>query len=107
MEKKRNLYIDALRFLFACIVFLYHFRPYISGEEQVWYFRGGYLGVEFFFLVAGYYLIEKVNFHDIQAVKFSSLLKRIKEYVLSRYKKLYPEYIISIIIMIAVSFCKR
>lgn len=104
MNHKRNLYIDGLRFLFASIVFFYHFRSYAGEENQIWYFKGGYLGVEFFFLVAGYYLVEGEFFDKTKTVSVQSAFKKIKGYIVSRYKKLYPEYIISILLMIAVSF---
>lgn len=52
MEKKmiqRNGLIDIMRLLFAGLVMMYHF--YNNGKKH---FHGGYLGVEFFVILAGF-----------------------------------------------------
>ena len=51
MEKK-NYTIDLLRFIFCIVIMLFH----ISGEIEGTPFNFGYMGVEFFFIVTGYYL---------------------------------------------------
>lgn len=49
---KRNRALDFLKFVFAVIIVLLHGQGFADFEEQK-FFRGGYIGVEFFFLVSG------------------------------------------------------
>lgn len=55
-HKMRNGNIELLRFMFCMCVVLYH----------AWVGPGGYIGVEFFFMVTGFFLAKKV---DIQREK--------------------------------------
>ena len=49
MNKSKNLVIELYRFLFTCIIYIYHFRTYSEIQKMKGNFSGGYLGVEFFF----------------------------------------------------------
>lgn len=53
MAKKRNGEIELLRMFFTIAVLLLH-SNYVSNGEDMPYFYGGWLGVEFFFIVSGY-----------------------------------------------------
>lgn len=57
--KKRNGEIDILRAAFAIIILIYH--CHIIYLKSANYFIRGYLGVEFFFLVSGYYLAKNAK----------------------------------------------
>lgn len=52
--KKRNSYIDLLKFLFALALIIYHGR--LISETAHPLFQHGYFAVEFFFIVSGYYM---------------------------------------------------
>lgn len=58
-KSRRNGRIEFLRFVFAFIVLLHHSR-YLLGDDNC-YFLGGSLGVEFFFLVSGYLMMNTVD----------------------------------------------
>ena len=53
--KKRNTKIDLLKFIFSVIIVLYHGRHVTNNGDEVNIICGGYLAVDFFFLVSGYY----------------------------------------------------
>ena len=53
MSKRRNGEIEVLRLFFTVAVLLFH-SQYVSNGESYPLFHGGWLGVEFFFLVSGY-----------------------------------------------------
>lgn len=98
MFKKENHSIDFFRFLFCCIIFLLHYRCYfISIYEINDNFSGGYLGVEFFFLISGFFMMSTLHRAPLitDSAEKSAFL-----YLIKRYKKLYPLYIISIILYI-------
>ena len=58
-KSRRNGRIEILRFVFAFIVLLHHSR-YLLGDDNC-YFLGGSLGVEFFFIVSGYLMMNTVD----------------------------------------------
>lgn len=49
-HKQRNTYIDFLRVLFCIFICLYHWNK--------GHFGGGYLGVDFFFILSGFYMMQ-------------------------------------------------
>lgn len=52
MQNKHNGTIDFLKFLFACLILLFHGNSMIGTRPDL--FPSGTIGVEFFFLVSGY-----------------------------------------------------
>lgn len=55
---QKNGAIEFYRFLFSMIIGLLHFRGYGKLPKNT-AFNGGYLGVEFFFIVSGYFLMKQ------------------------------------------------
>ena len=76
MEK--NINIELWRFIFTILICLLHFGTKINNTV---YFRGGYIAVEFFFILSGYLLMVKVNnnYSDNQL-----------DFTLQKIKRLYP-----------------
>ena len=57
MKKEgQNYFIDFLRFVFSVGILLYHSWSF-TGEFGKGLFNAGYLGVDFFFIVTGYLMI--------------------------------------------------
>lgn len=61
---KRNGKIEVLRFLFAIAIVLYHAQKhYLSISKETMdlaFFARGYIGVEFFFLLAGFFMAKSI-----------------------------------------------
>lgn len=96
MKRKINSNIELYRFVFACIIYLYHFRAYADQHVLHGNFSGGYLGVEFFFVLSGFYFAK--NYFNKKPLE-SSLV-----FLKNRIKRLYPEYILSLIVLLACSW---
>lgn len=79
-----NNSIQFWRYLFTCVICMLHFEvEYFAGEQPV--FRCGYLVVEFFFILSGFFLMKHAeNSRD------SSLT-----YTLQKVKRFYPDLLIS------------
>ena len=90
MEKERNYTIDFFRIIFMLIICITH----MQGALQVYYMKNGWLGVEFFFILSGYYL-----YKSYQKNKEKSSI----EYTKDRVKKMYPHYIFSFIVIFIIS----
>lgn len=53
--KQRNGTVDFLKFIFAVLIVMFHSKNLATGVEES-YFIGGSIGVDFFFLVSGFFL---------------------------------------------------
>lgn len=92
ITNKRNANIELLRFLFAFGIVLLHC------ESNALKYVGGYLGVEFFFMISGAYLVGNIqkfnnekNFND----NFFGKIILTFSYTLHKIFKIYPQYILS------------
>lgn len=94
MEKRRNVAIDAMRFVFICILCPVH-CPAVSP------FPNGYIAVEFFFILAGFFIFRSFRVHpDTGTIDFT--LKKMRRFfwplvlsigtlmLLDRKKFIYP-----------------
>ena len=95
---KRNLSIDIARVMFTIIVFLNHSTNLVNPSENVpLYFRYGFLGVEFFFILSGYLMCAKANRQKDTEVGPATL-----KFVFGKIKTIFPyffaAYVIALII---------
>ncbi|WP_313036180.1 acyltransferase family protein [Acinetobacter sp.] len=82
--------IQGLRAIAVLAVILYHF--------QVSFFKGGFVGVDIFFVISGY-LISKSIIINTEQKKFN-----FKDFYFSRIKRLYPAFLATIIITYIIGF---
>lgn len=80
--KKRNGEIELLRFLFAVIVFSFHF------EFARFIFKSGYLAVDFFFMLSGYFMMRHIESNS----KHDSSMRSLYVYIRSRFIRLFFSY---------------
>ena len=92
---KRNGIISLWKFIFAVIIVFYHTQIFYIEKFYSMFFFGGYIGVEFFFVVSGYFFaksalkqkyVEKNKGRDTMA------------FVWKRIKKLIPYIVISFLV---------
>ncbi len=87
--------VELYRFIMTIIICLHHFRLY---AETTLPYGGGYLAVDFFFILSGYFLYE----HSVNRA-INSTLKASREalaYAIERYKRLFAKYIVVLIFSI-------
>lgn len=97
-SKSRNLWIDTLRGLSAVWVVVFHINEVIpSGNPYYKFFVGlGYLGVPVFFVISGY------------CVWASALRsKGYKEFLWRRFFRIYPPFIASLLLVVAVCVVRK
>lgn len=90
-EKTRNGLIEFYRFLFALWVVYYHGFFIFKNE----YFSHGYIAVEFFFILSGFYLIKSIDKYKEQ-----NLIKGLSTFCWTRLKSLGLPFIIGSIFAI-------
>ena len=83
MKDQKNSSIEAMRFIFMLIICLWHY----SDARVI--IRQGYIGVGFFFILAGVFL-----YMTTMKGKYLSPL----DYAIKRYRRFNPKYVVSIMI---------
>ena len=96
-KNKRYEELDCLRGLAALAVVLFHFTyGYDFGlriiSEDKFYFKYGNLGVQLFFLISGFVIFMTLD-----------KTKKAKDFLVSRFSRLYPAYWASIIITVIIT----
>jgi peptidoglycan/LPS O-acetylase OafA/YrhL len=87
--------LDPLRFIAAMWVMFYHYLPFIKseiGSESFNFFKYGYLGVNFFFMLSGFVIMASAQ--NRSAIRFGLL----------RALRLYPAFIACLLITLIVLF---
>ena len=93
-EKVHNGLISLWKFIFCLVIAIYHGNPfYPKGKIPI--FIGGYIGVEFFFLVSGFFFAKSAL---KGTYKKENIGKETIQFIWKRFKKLLP-YIIIIYLM--------
>ena len=91
MSKNRT--IEFYRFLFMLVICVFHIIAQYRGFERFPYLHGGYLGVEFFFMVSGFFLAKQLD----DTEKTADVVQQSLGILLRKIKKLYPAFFISFI----------
>ena len=99
--KNYNNTISVWRIIFTYLVAIMHFDTIYKLKEPANFGDGWYIAVEFFFIVSGYLLY---NQFDKLKVKYNNAFK----YTLSRYRKIYPYFVISFFItFMLIGYCRE
>lgn len=94
---RRNTLLELWRFFFCMAVLAFHFFSKIESEL----FHGGYLGVEFFFIVSGYFIGDYYCRYQEGKPVIERLITPVL-YMRSRLKRLYPFYFLALVFMLFV-----
>lgn len=89
-EKGNSIYI--WRIVFTILIMVMHFNNmYSKVYENPRVTSGWHIAVEFFFIVSGFLLIKGVDSKN-------NVAQTSMQYVITRYKKLYPEYLFALLV---------
>lgn len=94
-KSSRDYTVELWRFIFCIVVLGFHF--FIKTKYS--FFRAGYLGVEFFFVLSGYG-IYSYYIKQMQGEIFRERLYQYGRYIGMRLIRLYPLYLISLLCML-------
>lgn len=90
--------VELFRFLMAIVICLHHFRLYSDALP----YGGGYLAVDFFFILSGLFLYRHGKYSYADSIKAG--LGNTIEYIWRRYKRLYIPYIIALMLYVIIYF---
>lgn len=96
--KKKNGYIELLRFIF-CIVIVIHHSGFLASDEEL-FFPHGNLIADFFFMLTGYLAYSNVISHKKEANHMSESLS----YTLKKLKRVFPYAAVGTIIIYILEF---
>lgn len=94
---EKNNTIEFWRFVFTIWICLLHFDEGYAG--RYYFSSGGYLGVDFFFILAGFLMMQ----HAMKQNQSEKASLCAGKYFVSRIDRLYPQYIFSFFIMFLVT----
>lgn len=104
---KRNGNIELLRFIFCLIIVFYHtsdkfFSKYTDIPSGINFFRFGFIGVEFFFLVSGYFMAKSADksFDISLAQNTYSFMKR-------KVSSILPYHLIAFCVIVTQYYCYK
>lgn len=92
-KQEQNYLIEFLRFIFSVAILLYHSWLFIGiyGEGLA---KRGYLGVDFYFIVTGYLMLNSLNKNKTKN-KSKSILSESLEFVWLKLKRIIPALIVT------------
>ena len=84
--KERNAFISFLKFAFSLIVVVFHCHLLFRGANIFLFSKRGYLAVEFFFIVSGFYFMNGIEKNEkskknIYLLNFDNTIKKFKRFV--------------------------
>ena len=90
-KEKHNGIISLWKFIFACVIVLFHCSSFYQNYNN-YFVKGGYIAVEFFFIVSGFYMAKKAFKKQTKNIGKETI-----EYIWNVIKKLIPYLAISYI----------
>ena len=96
--KKRNGNIELMRFVFCVVIILFHINsridvtlPSVLPGEYFSFFRRGCIGVEFFFLVSGYFMAASAK----KNYETKSIARSTQSFMYKKFLGIYPYHIVA------------
>lgn len=102
---KRNGKIELYRFIFAIFVLFFHFEKYMMGEPPL---KNGFhlalcphgsIGVEFFFLLSGFFMAKSISKKRNAAISFGGEItfgsSDWRRFIVSKYCSIFPYHVIA------------
>lgn len=99
-SNKRNYALEGYRWFFTLVVAQFHFKAFQGWEPSEWKFSGGYLAVEFFFVLSGFFLMKSYEERSRLSEPAAGMAAKFFAW---RYCRLFPQYAMSFVMMGALS----
>lgn len=100
LSKAYNPEVDLWKLCFAIVVFLFHANKIANGNEAVHWdrilFSRGYIAVEFFFMISGYFMAAKIQSDEKKGLR-TPTAQFIKHKIQSFYKIFFVAFLISFV----------
>ena len=98
--KKRNVFIDLWRVVFALIVVCFHARDFYVKSP---YFVAGHMAVEFFFILSGFLMNRSVKKEEQQLpiVSTKNLGDHTLRFICKKFKSIYPYFLFAFVVIFA------
>ncbi len=105
MRSRRNGKVELLRFLFCLIVVIMHSKTFTPDGDVPYFFRGA-LGVDFFFFLSGFLMVNSIS-RMKDPVAAGSLGKETKDFIIHKIRALMPNYVVAWLIGFVLYFIAK
>ena len=105
MKSRRNGKVELLRFLFCLIIVVMHSKTFAPDQGNLYFYRGA-LGVEFFFFLSGYLMMNSISRMKKPAAE-GSLGGETRDFIFHKIGALMPNYVVAWLIGFLVYFTAR
>ena len=106
ITNRRNGKIEFMRFVFCCIIMIFHGKS-VMDDGRIHFMFSGRLGVEFFYLVSGYLMassLAKISMSPSPAAHDISIARETERFLLRKLKALYPMIVIAFFMKLFIGF---
>lgn len=100
-DPRRSGAIECYRFLFSVVVCLFHFRIKGNFPGPTGAFSAGYLGVEFFSIASGWFLMCSIQQGRAAQEEGAEILHLVRSYAARRFVRLWPHYLLTLVLFVA------
>ena len=94
MKKARYVWIDITKFILSIVILLYHYNLFKLSWSNKWLMQGGYLAVDCFFVISGFFYMATVYSLEKDQIKIIPTFIR-------KVKGLYVYYFVALIVVCA------
>lgn len=96
MAGNYKVMVGLMKFFFSIMIVCHHSGPIFDYKWCI--LGGGYIGVEFFFIVSGYFLANSVKGLENVATEVTLPGKATRQFVFGKIKKIMPNYLCAILL---------
>lgn len=101
---RRILAFDTIRWIMAIVIVMYHiFVNFYNNIPSMRYLSGGYLAVEGFFIISGFLLMKSFFSYQQKYMDYSPY-QQLKQFTISKIRRLYPEFLFIFIITVIIRY---
>ena len=101
IKQNRNYIVDFWRFIFSLIVVMAHTNGLRPPDKNSYPFVGGYLAVEFFFILSGFFMMQSIYALEVIPAK-GSIGKASIHFALRKMAPVFPYYLWSLLSFLVV-----
>lgn len=92
MNSKRYILVDLIKFYMSIVILIFHYNLFLLGGNHPYMFKGGYLAVDVFFIISGFFLGKTIFWREKEQINVLRIL-------FGKIRNLYLHYFLALAII--------